>query len=83
MIPTMPDVINFNGSVWGATTKGTPFVEMLRQGNHIEGRLCMMEPGLGRESFPKPGPSSRAHSQQLLEHTYSSNSFRGHRCTLY
>jgi hypothetical protein len=44
----MPDTINFNGSVWGATTKGTVFVEMLRQGNHIEGRLCVMEPGLGQ-----------------------------------
>src|SRR5258708_223121 len=44
----MTDIINFNGSVWGATTKGTVFMEMLRTGNHIEGRLCVMEPGLGQ-----------------------------------
>lgn len=44
----MADVINFNGSVWGATTKGTVLVEMVRQGNHIEGTLCVMEPGLGQ-----------------------------------
>jgi|ERR1039458_2514596 hypothetical protein len=44
----MTDILNWNGSVWGATTKGTVFLEMLRTGNHIEGRFCVMEPGLGQ-----------------------------------
>jgi hypothetical protein len=44
----MTDILNWNGSVWGPTTKGTVFMEMLRTGNHIEGRLCVMEPGLGQ-----------------------------------
>jgi hypothetical protein len=44
----MPELTNRNGSVWGATTKGAVFVEMQRQGTHIEGRLCVMEPGLGQ-----------------------------------
>ena len=39
----MTDIANFNSSVWGATTKGTVFT-----GKHIEGRLCVMEPGLGQ-----------------------------------
>src|SRR5436309_2753014 len=45
---TMTDIINFSGSVWGTTTRGTVFMEMLRTGSHIEGRLCVMETGLGQ-----------------------------------
>ncbi len=44
----MTDVLNWNGSAWGATNKGTVFMEMMRTGNHIEGRLCLVEPGLGQ-----------------------------------
>jgi hypothetical protein len=44
----MTDILNWNGSVWGATTKGTVFMEMLRTGHNIEGRVCVMEPGLGQ-----------------------------------
>src|SRR4051794_22367123 len=44
----MPDILNFNGSVWGANVKGIVSVEMLREANHIEGRFRLVEPGLGQ-----------------------------------
>ena len=44
----MPDVINWNGTVWGSTTKGTVLFEMVRQGARFEGRITLFEPGLGQ-----------------------------------
>jgi hypothetical protein len=44
----MPDIVNFSGSVWGENTKGTVFVELLRDGNRIQGRISVVEPGLGQ-----------------------------------
>src|SRR5207244_11947358 len=45
---SMSDMTNWNGSVWGSTTKGTVIAEMTRQGNRIVGKIVLFEPGLGQ-----------------------------------
>jgi len=44
----MAEQINWNGSVWGSTTKGTVSVSIIRQGGRFEGNLTLFEPGLGQ-----------------------------------
>lgn len=44
----MAEQTNWNGSVWGDTTKGTVIAEFSREGNRLEGKILLFEPGLGQ-----------------------------------
>lgn len=44
----MPDVTNWNGTVWGATTRGTAFAEIILHDGRLQGRFTVFEPGLGQ-----------------------------------
>jgi hypothetical protein len=44
----MPDTTNWNGTVWGPTTRGTVLLEMVRQGQRFAGKIAVSEPGLGQ-----------------------------------
>jgi hypothetical protein len=69
----MADQTNWTGSVWGATTKGTVAAEIMRQGNRIEGKILLFEPGLGQLQALLSGEWSDSNKITATLHQFTGN----------
>ena len=67
----MSDQTNWNGSVWGSTTKGTIIAEIIRQGDRIQGKITLFEPGLGQLHALLCGEWSVANSVTATLHQFT------------